>query len=92
MCGEGGGRCEVGDEVEGRDRVERTLAGDVGVMVGKTGPRCSTVGVKRLPTRSMVGVKRDSGCGGEMGPVVGWVMPGGNEEILLKESGEEVAR
>jgi hypothetical protein len=91
MTGEGGGRCEVDDEVEGRDRVERMLAGDVGVMVGKTGPRCSTIGVKKLPARSIVGVKRVSDCDGETGTMEGWPEDNG-EEILLRVSGEEVAR
>jgi hypothetical protein len=88
MTGEGGGRCEVDDEVEGRDRLERALLGEVGVMVGKVSPRCSTVGVKR--PRSVVGVKGASGCGGDKGPVTGWMIPEGSEEAL-KGSGKCVS-
>ena len=80
MTGDGGGRCEVDDEVEGRDRLERALTGEVGVMMGKGGPRCSMVGVKRLPTRSMVGVKRESCCDGDNGPAAGWMIPEGSGE------------
>lgn len=81
MTGDGGGRCEVDDEVEGRDRLERALTGEVGVTMGKGSPRCSTVGVKRLTTRSTVGVKRESGCDGDNGPAAGWMIPGGSGEI-----------
>jgi hypothetical protein len=88
MTGEGGGRCEVDDEVEGRDILERALVGEVGMMVGKVSPRCSTVGVKR--PRSVVGVKGASGCGGDKGPATGWMIPEGSEEAL-KGSGKDVS-
>ena len=90
MTGDGGGRCEVDDEVEGRDRLERALIGDVGVTMGKGSPRCSTVGVKRLPTRSVVGVKRESCCDGDNGPAAGWMIPGGSGETR-KGSGKDVS-
>jgi len=62
MTGDGGGRCEVDEEVEGRDRLRRALVGEVGTVVGKASPRCSAVGVKRSVERSVVGVKTSS-CG-----------------------------
>jgi hypothetical protein len=71
--------------------VERALAGEVGVMAEKVSPRCPTVGVKRLPARSVVGEKRGSGCGGDKGPMTGWVIPEGSEEGL-KGSGKDVSR
>ena len=70
MTGDGGGRCEVEEEVDGREWVERTLVGDVGVAMGNIGPRCSTVGVKRPTPRSVMGEKRESGCGGEARPAL----------------------
>ena len=90
MTGDGGGRWEIDGEVEGRDRVERALVGEVGVIVGTVSPRCSTVGVKRLPARSAVGVKRGSGCGGDKRPVAGWMIPEGSEEAR-KGSGKDIS-
>lgn len=86
MTGDGGARCDVDDEVEGRDRVERALVGEVGVMTGKVSGRCSTVGVKR-PARSVVGVKRGSGCVGDKGPAAGWMIPGGSGETRKTSEG-----
>lgn len=85
MTGDGGGRCEVDEEVEGRDKLSRELVGDVGTVEGNICARCSTVGVKRPLARSVVGVK-SSGCEGDRGLTAGRVMPKGSEEAL-KESG-----
>lgn len=87
MIGDGGGRCEVEEEVEGRERLERTLMGDVGVAMGNVSARCSTVGVKRLVARSVVGEKRGSGCGGEARPAIGWEIPNDSEETLMTSGG-----
>ena len=89
MTGDGGGLCEVDEEVEGRDRLSRELVGDVGTAAEKICPRCSTVGVKRPLARSVVGVKV-SGSKGDEGLVVGWEMPEGSEEAL-KESGVNIS-
>ena len=88
MMGDGGGRCEVDEEVEGRDRLRRALVGEVGMGTEKTGPRCSVVGVKRLLARSMVGVK-SSGCGDDSGPAAGWMALDGSEEVLNTSKGDE---
>jgi len=88
--GDGGGRCEDEDEVEGRDRLDRALVGEVGVMVGGINPRWSMVGVKRLPAARSIGMKRDSGCGGDKGPAAGWMIPEGSEEGL-NVSGRDVS-
>lgn len=90
MTGDGGSRWEVDGEVEGQGRLKRALVGEVGVIVGTVSPRCSTVGVKRLPARSAVGVKRGSGCGGDKRPVAGWMIPEGSEETR-KGSGKDVS-
>lgn len=87
MIGDGGGRCEVDDEVEGRDRLNRELEGEVGTVEEKICPRCSTVGVKRPLV--VVGVKT-SGREGDKGLAAGRIMPEGSEEAL-KESGEDVS-
>lgn len=89
MTGDGGGRCEVDEEVEGRDRVSRELVGEVGTVEEKICPRCSTVGVKRPLARSMVGVKT-SGCNGDKGLAAGRMKPEGSEEAL-KKSGVDVS-
>jgi hypothetical protein len=85
MIGDGGGRCEVEEEVEGRDRLNRELVGEVGTVEEKMCPRCSTVGVKR----PLVGVKT-SGREGDKGLAAGRMKPEGSEETL-KESGVDVS-
>jgi hypothetical protein len=87
MAGDEGGRCEVDEEVEGRDRLRRALVGEVGTGTEKTSPRCSVVGVKRLPARSVVGVK-SSGCGDDNGPEAGWMALEGSEDALKVSEGE----
>ncbi len=72
MTGDEGGRCEVDEEVEGRDRLSRELVGEVGAVAEKICPRCSTVGVKRPLARSVVSVKT-SGCEGDKGLAAGRV-------------------
>jgi hypothetical protein len=89
MMGDGGGRCEVDEEVEGRDRLRRALVGEVGMgtVAKKTGPRCSAVGVKRPLARSVVGVKI-SGCGDDNGLAAGWMALEGSEEALKGSEGD----
>jgi hypothetical protein len=89
MIGDGGGRWDVDEEVEGRDRLSRELVGEVGTVEEKMCPRCSTVGVKRPLARSVVGVKT-SGREGDKGLADGRMMPEGSEEAL-KESGDDVS-
>jgi hypothetical protein len=89
MIGDGGGRCEVDEEVEGRDRLSRELVGEVGTVEENICPRCSTVGVKRPLARSVVGVK-NSGCEGDKGLAAGRMMPEGSDEAL-KKSGVDVS-
>jgi hypothetical protein len=68
MTGEGGSRCEVEEDVEGWEKLERTLVGDVRVEMGNVGSRYSMVVVKRPAARSVVGKKRVAGCGGVARP------------------------
>jgi hypothetical protein len=86
MTGDGGGRYEVDEAVEGRDRLRRALVGEVGMEAEKTRPRCSAVGVKRPLARSVVGVKT-SGCGDDNGPAAGWMVFDGSEEALKGSGG-----
>jgi len=88
MTGDGGGRCDVEEDVEGRDRLCRELVGEVGTVAEKMCPRCSTVGVKRPLARSVVGVKT-SGCEGDKGLAAGRMTKGSEE--ALKESGVNVS-
>jgi hypothetical protein len=90
MMGDGGGRCEVDEEVEGRDRLSRELVGEVGMVEEKICPRCSTVGVKRPLARSVVVGVKTSGREGDKGPAAGRMMPEGSEEAL-KESGVDAS-
>lgn len=90
MMGDGGGRCEVDEEVEGRDRLSRELVGEVGMVEEKICPRCSTVGVKRPLARSMVVGVKTSGREGDKGLTAGRMMPEGSEEAL-KESGVDAS-
>jgi hypothetical protein len=87
MTGDGGGRCGVDEDVEGRDRLRRALVGEVGTVAEKTSPRCSAVGVKRPLARSVVGVK-SSGCGDDNGPVAVWMVLEGSEEALKASEGD----
>lgn len=59
----------------------------MGTGTEKTSPRCSVVGVKRPPARSMVGVKT-SGCGDDNGRATGWMAPEGSEEALKVSEGD----
>src|SRR6267154_6866438 len=88
MTGDEGGRCEVDEAVEGRDRLNRELVGEVGTVEENICPRCSTVGVKRPLARSVVGVK-SSGCEGDKGLTAGRMMEGSEE--ALKKSGVDVS-
>jgi hypothetical protein len=87
MTGDGGGRCGVEEEVEGRDRLRRELVGEVGTVEEKISLRCSAVGVKRSLARSVVGVKI-SDREGDKGVAAGRAMPEGSEEALKKSGGD----
>jgi hypothetical protein len=50
---DGGGWCEVEEEVEGRERVKRMLVGDIGMAMGNIGSHCLMVGVKRPTPRAL---------------------------------------